>query len=119
MTNSVHPASNCARYDGDMFADDVLADSNGVFRMLRDLGDLVWLDRHQLYVVPRYDDLVRCLRADSVLISGQGVSANHSLNGDGAPTGTSTITSDGLHHRKLKALEMKLNRAGFAGGSNS
>jgi cytochrome P450 len=107
MTSTAKPVTNCARYDGDMFADDVLADTNAVFRTLRDLGDLVWLEQHGLYAVARYDDLVRCLRADAILISGQGVSANHSLNGDGAPTGTSTITSDGPFHRKLKALEMR------------
>jgi cytochrome P450 len=90
-----------------MFADDVLADTTLTFKILRDLGDVVWLDRHELYAVARYDDLVRALRADDVLISGKGVSVNHGLNGDGAMTGTSAISSDGELHRKLKRLEMK------------
>tara|TARA_R110000824_G_scaffold48129_21_gene136119 strand:- start:1291 stop:2445 length:1155 start_codon:yes stop_codon:yes gene_type:complete len=95
-----------------MFADNVLADTNPTFRRLRELGDVVWLERHDLYAVARYDDLVKGLRADSMLVSGQGVSVNHSLNGDGAPTGTSTLTSDGDLHRKLKSLEMRPLRPG-------
>jgi cytochrome P450 len=95
-----------------MFADDVLADTNSTYKTLRDLGDVVWLEQHGLYAVARYDDLVKGLRADEVLISGQGVSVNHSLNGEGAPTGTSTLNSDGAAHRKLKNLEMKPLRPG-------
>ena len=104
---SVEPVSGVARFEDDMFADDVLADTNPTFKTLRALGDVVWLEQHKLYAVARYDDVVRGLRADSSLISGQGVSVNHSLNGDGAPTGTSTLNSDGDRHRKLKSLEMR------------
>jgi cytochrome P450 len=107
MPSIVQPVEGIARFAGDMFADDVLADTNPTFQTLRDLGDVVWLDRHDLYAVARYDDVARALRADDVLISGQGVSVNHSLNGDGAPTGTSTLNSDGERHRKLKSLEMR------------
>jgi len=107
MLTSTEPVPGVARFAGDMFADDVLANTNPTFKTLRDLGDVVWLEQHQLYAVARYDDLARALRADSVLISGQGVSVNHSLNGDGAPTGTSTLNSDGARHRTLKNLEMR------------
>ncbi len=106
------PVAGVARFDGDMFADAVLADTNPTYRRLRDLGDVVWLERHELYAVARYDDLVRALRADDILISGQGVSVNHSLNGEGAPTGTSTLNSDGELHRQLKGLEMRPLRPG-------
>mgnify|MGYP003627883405 CR=1 FL=1 len=112
MPSSVEPVPGIARFEGDMFADNVLADTNPTFRRLRELGDVVWLERHDLYAVARYDDLVKGLRADSMLVSGQGVSVNHSLNGDGAPTGTSTLTSDGDLHRKLKSLEMRPLRPG-------
>jgi cytochrome P450 len=107
MQHSAEPATGVPRFAGDMFADEVLADTNPTFETLRALGDVVWLEKHQLYAVARYDDVVRGLRADSSLISGQGVSVNHSLNGDGAPTGTSTLNSDGARHRKLKSLEMR------------
>jgi cytochrome P450 len=107
MLHSAEPAPGIARFAGDMFADDVLADTNPTFKTVRALGDVVWLEQHQLYAVARYDDLAQALRADGILISGQGVSVNHSLNGDGAPTGTSTLNSDGERHRKLKQLEMR------------
>lgn len=106
------PVAGVARFADDMFADAVLTDTNPTYRTLRDLGDVVWLERHELYAVARYDDLVRALRADDILISGQGVSVNHRLNGEGAPTGTSTINSDGELHRKLKSLEMRPLRPG-------
>jgi cytochrome P450 len=108
----IEPTKGVARFAGDMFADDVLADTNPTFQTLRDLGDVVWLERHNLYAVARYNDLVRALRADEILISGQGVSVNHSLNGEGAPTGTSTLNSDGERHRKLKSLELRPLRPG-------
>jgi cytochrome P450 len=112
MASIAEPATGVAQFTGDMFADDVLANTNPTFQTLRDLGDVVWLEKHDLYAVARYDDLVRGLRADDILISGQGVSVNHSLNGDGAPTGTSTLNSDGERHRKLKSLELKPLRPG-------
>ncbi len=112
MPGILEPAAGVARFTGDMFADNVLADTNPTFRSLRDLGDVIWLEKHELYAVARYDDLVRALRADAILISGLGVSVNHSLNGEGAPTGTSTLNSDGALHRKLKALEMRPLRPG-------
>jgi cytochrome P450 len=108
----IEPTKGVARFAGDMFADDVLADTNPTFQTLRNLGDVVWLERHNLYAVARYNDLVRALRADEILISGQGVSVNHSLNGEGAPTGTSTLSSDGERHRKLKSLELRPLRPG-------
>jgi cytochrome P450 len=108
----IEPTKGVARFAGDMFADDVLTDTNPTFQTLRDLGDVVWLERHNLYAVARYNDLVRALRADEILISGQGVSVNHSLNGEGAPTGTSTLNSDGERHRKLKSLELRPLRPG-------
>ena len=34
-------------FDGDLFADDVLANSAQTFKILRDLGDVVWDTEHQ------------------------------------------------------------------------
>jgi len=90
-----------------MFDDDVLADSYPTFRTLRDLGPVVWLEQHGIYAVTRHAELVEALRADKVLVSGEGVSVNERLNGPDAPTGTSTLTSDGELHRRLKQLEMR------------
>ncbi|TAJ74201.1 MAG: cytochrome P450 [Sphingobium sp.] len=95
------------RFAGNMFGDDVLADSYPTFRTLRDLGPVVWLEQHGIYAVTRHAELVEALRADKVLVSGEGVSVNERLNGPDAPTGTSTLTSDGELHRRLKQLEMR------------
>jgi cytochrome P450 len=94
-------------YEGDLFAVDALADSRATFKLLRDLGDAVWVPALDLYVVARFDDVVKALRASNVLISGQGVSVNAQLNGANSVTNPATITSDGEQHRRLKKIEMK------------
>ncbi len=96
-----------ATFTGDLFANDVLADSRSAYKSLRDLGDVVWAPDLSLYVVPRYADVVAGLRAHDALISGRGVSVNEAGNGVDAPTGVSTLTTDGERHHHLKRLEMR------------
>ena len=95
------------RFEGDLFAADSLADSRATFRMLRDLGDAVWVPALELYAVARYDDVVKALRASDLLLSGEGVAVNSQLNGANSRTNPATITSDGDQHRRLKRIEMK------------
>ena len=66
------PLHSCPQFDGNLFADDVLANSAPSYRMLRDLGDVVWVPALGLYVVARYDDVAKGLRASDILISGLG-----------------------------------------------
>lgn len=94
-------------YTGSLFSADVLANGQAAYQQLRDLGDVVWVPELQLYVAARYDDVVLGLRAANVLVSGQGVSVNEAVNGIDAPTGTSTLISDGARHQALKQLEMR------------
>lgn len=101
------PLHSCPQFDGNLFADDVLANSAPSYRMLRDLGDVVWVPALGLYVVARYDDVAKGLRASDILISGLGVSVNEAANGVEGATGTSTLTSDGERHHALKRLEMR------------
>jgi cytochrome P450 len=100
-------SSTCQQFGGNLFADDVLANSAPTYRMLRDLGDVVWVPELGLYVVARFDDVVLGLRAADTLISSLGVSVNESANGVEGSTGTSTLTSDGDRHQALKRLEMR------------
>ena len=44
-------------YDADLFSDDALAEPYGHYRALRDLGPIVWLERHEVFAVPRYAEV--------------------------------------------------------------
>jgi cytochrome P450 len=96
-----------SQYDGNLFGDSILENSNPTYRELRDLGDAVRVPNLNLYVVARYDDVVKGLRAADTLVGGFGVSVNEAVNGPDAATGTSTITTDGDRHSVLKRLEMR------------
>ena len=43
-------------YPHDLFTDEVLAQPHEHFRALRDLGPVVWLEAHEMYAIPRYDE---------------------------------------------------------------
>ena len=88
-------------YDADLFTDDALAEPYGHYQALRDLGPVVWLEAHGVYVVARYED-VRAVLADSeTFCSGQGVGLNDVMNEMGRGT---TLMSDGDEHRRLRAV---------------
>jgi len=93
-------------FDGDLFADDVLANSHATFKTLRDLGDAVWLPALGIYVVARYKDVQAAAKAGDVLISGHGVSVNDQLNGAHQTT-ISTLNTDGDPHHHYKRVLMR------------
>lgn len=95
-------------YDGDLFDPAVLADSGPAFREIRELGDVVWSPRLRMFIVGRYHDVQAGLRANDVLISGEGVSVNVALQTDPnfkAPAGV--LNMDGDEHARRKQLLMK------------
>jgi len=95
-----------ATYTGEIFTDEHLADSRGLFRTLRDLGDLVWVPSIDVFVVARFKDVVTALRAPDKLISGEGVSVNSEQNAVSKSL-ISTIQSDGERHRQFRRMEMR------------
>jgi cytochrome P450 len=102
-----HPPAGIAIDEDDFFVDETLADSVSTFRRWRDLGDAVWSPQLDMYIVARFDDVVRGLRSPEQLISGEGVTLNPMLNGDGSKATISTISADGDRHKRLKKFEMK------------
>ena len=93
-------------FDGDLFTDDVLANSAQTFKILRDLGDVVWMPNINMYVVARYRDVLACLQAADVLICGQGVTVNDQVNKETQPN-ASILTTDGMAHHRFKRLMME------------
>jgi len=94
-------------FPGDLFSDELLADSNATFRSLRELGDAVWLPRLNMFAVARFKDVQAGLRAADTLISGKGVSVNELMNAADSPDPVSTLTTDGEVHHQLKRTVMK------------
>jgi len=94
------------RLDIDLYADDVLADSREAFARVREAGPVVWLPRHRIYAIGRFDDVRAALRDAETFLSGHGVAANALSNRLGRGT---TLFSDGaLHERQRRILREQL-----------
>ena len=88
-------------YGADLFSDESLDHPYGHLRNLRDLGPLVWLDAHDVFVVSRYAEAREVLGHPEVFCSGQGVGLNEFINTAGQGT---TLMSDGTQHEKLRSV---------------
>ncbi len=100
------PASSAPRLDIDLYADDVLADSRDAFARIRHSGAAVWLPRHRMYAMGRFNDVRAALRDPETFISGHGVAANGLSNRLGRGT---TLFSDGqLHDNQRRILRQQL-----------
>jgi cytochrome P450 len=98
--------------DADLYADEVIRDSEPLFRRIRDAGPLVWLPRHKLFAMGRFDDVRAALRDDATFVSGRGVAANPIANRLGRHT---TLSSDGdVHDRRRKILMRSLGAKALA-----
>jgi cytochrome P450 len=89
-------------FDGDIFADDVLADPYDAYATLRDLGPVVWLAAHDTFAVTRYREARTVLGSPELFCSGQGVALNDPCNQQTA--GRSLIATDGEWHGHLRKI---------------
>jgi cytochrome P450 len=90
--------------DVDLYSDAAIVDPYPLYRTIRDLGPAVWLRAHGAWAIGRFDDVRAALRADGVLISGQGVAMNDVVNGQSSRL---VLSSDGDVHRQLRTVLMK------------
>ncbi len=90
--------------DVDLFSDEAIADPYPLYAQIRDRGPVVWLEREDMWVISRFEDVRAALRADSTLLSGDGVAVNPALNNTG---GRNSLVSDGDEHRRLRGAVMK------------
>ncbi len=88
--------------DLDLYEDAALRDSRDVFARIRDAGSVVWLPRHRMYAMGRFDDVRSALRDDEP--SGRGVAANRPINLLGRET---TLFSDGDTHARRRWVLMR------------
>ena len=66
--------------DLDLYSDDVLTEPYEPYRRLRDAWPAVWLERHNVWVVARYDSVRTVLRDWKTFSSASGVAVNDFLN---------------------------------------
>ncbi len=90
--------------DVDLYEDAVLADSREVFARIRETAPVVWLPRHRMYAMGRFDDVRAALREDDLFLSGKGVAANRLTNLLGRDT---TLFSDGVTHTRRRRVLMR------------
>jgi cytochrome P450 len=95
--------SGAPAIDLDLYCDDVVEDSAPAFARIRDAGPLVWLPRHRIWAVGRFDDVRAGLRDDELFTSGHGVAANPLTNIAARKT---TLVSDGDTHAARRKVLM-------------
>lgn len=90
--------------DADLYGAETLADSRELFACIREAGPVVWLPRHRMYAMGRFDDVRAALRDDATFRSGAGVAANPVAN---AMAGDTTLNSDDETHTARRRVLMR------------
>lgn len=91
----------------DLYSEAALRDSREVFAQIRDAGPAVWLPRHKLFAIGRFEDVRAALRNDAVFRSGAGVAANPIANRLGSDT--TLFSDDETHNRRRRVLMQSLS----------
>lgn len=100
-------ATSAPVIDEDLYGAPALRDSRALFARIRDAGPVVWLPRHRMFAVGRYEEVKAVLRDDEHFVSGRGVAANPVTNLLARDT---TLFSDGAtHDARRKVLRESLN----------
>jgi cytochrome P450 len=88
-------------FDIDLYSDEALAEPYELYRTLREMGPVVWLSAHDVYVVPRFAEVRAVLENPLLFSSGQGVGLNDFINRAGRGT---TLMSDGAQHSVMREV---------------
>jgi cytochrome P450 len=66
--------------DIDFYSDEVIGDPYPVYERMREIGPVVYLQRHDLYALPRYREVSEVLRQPLRFVSSRGVSPIPKVN---------------------------------------
>lgn len=103
------------QYKPDFYSSSFIKDSMPHYKRIRDLGPAVWLPKHKLWAVSRYEDVKTALLRNNVLISGKGIAANRFANSAMTKENTITLTADGQDHlRRRKVVGKPLTKKGIS-----
>ena len=98
------------QYQPDFYSTAFIEDSMPHYKRMRDLGPAVWLPRHKVWAVCRYEDVKQALLNNEVLISGKGIAVNNIMNEQMTGDKTVTLTADGADHaRRRRAVGKPLS----------
>jgi cytochrome P450 len=90
--------------DVDLYAPAVVEDSTAAFAAIREAGAVVWLPRHRMWGMGRFEEVRAALRDDELFVSGKGVAANPMTNVAARKT---TLFSDGETHSTRRRVLMR------------
>ena len=90
--------------DIDLWSDAVLDDPYPYYRELRDLGPAVWLNKHDIWVIPRFSSIRAALLDAEAFVSSKGIAVNDLANQ--AAEGIMLVTDD-PEHKRLRRTFMK------------
>jgi cytochrome P450 len=93
------PVSDVDPYSGEM-----LADPYAVYAELQSLGPAVWLRKHRMFALTRYDSVIRALKNANAFSSASGVMMNDAMN---LVLRGNTLCSDGADHERLRRIVAK------------
>jgi len=99
-----HGGAGAPAVDVDLYGDEAIEDSAAAFARIRDAGPVVWLPRHRMWAIGRFDDVRAALRDDELFVSGHGVAANPMTNVAARKT---TLFSDGETHATRRKVLMR------------
>ena len=88
-------------FTGDLFSEDAIHEPFELYREMRDLGPVVWVEQLGMYALPRYAEVRAALGDDESFSSARGVSFNDFTNDNQQGT---TLASDGDPHRRLRTV---------------
>jgi cytochrome P450 len=89
-------------YDGDLFSDEGITDPYPQYKVLRELGPVVYLTKHGVYALPRDAEVRGALMNHRVFLSGHGVAFEPQVND--ALAGNTLCSDPPLHDRLRKLL---------------
>lgn len=88
-------------YDVDLYSDEAILEPYRHYRAIRELGPAVWLPRHDLWCLARFDEVRTALRDYNTFSSAQGIAANDIINTQSLGN---TITTDPPDHAKMRGI---------------
>ncbi len=107
---SLQAPSGVPSIAADLYATEALEDSRELFARIRAAGPVVWLPRHRMYAMGRFDDVRAALRDSDTFLSGSGVAANVVANTLGTRAVITTLFTDGpLHDTQRRLMRAKLS----------
>src|SRR3981081_1286260 len=101
---SMTPAESAPTSTLDPYSDQALLNPWPLYRELREVAPVVWLEKYGMFALTRYDAVARTLRDWEAFPSSFGVMMNDDMN---QILRGNTISSDGDAHYRLRRVGMR------------